>query len=151
MRLSDYLAEDRVVILEGRTKEEVLDELTDVMAAAVPGLEKDRLAEAVFRREGLMSTGVGLGIAIPHVRLPEVDSAFVAFGLSRDAISDYESMDEKPVQIVVLIVAPHGRHDLYIKLLSHVISLLKDPMLRSRVESAKTASEIFSVLTGDED
>ena len=148
MELAGYLARDRVILLEGDTKSAVLGEMTEVMAPALEGVTREELAEAVHRREEMMSTGIGLGIAVPHVRLDGIGDARVAVGVSRTGITDYESIDGEPVRIVVFIVAPRGRHDLYIKLLATVMELLKEPELRSRLLEARTASEVYDVLTG---
>jgi PTS system nitrogen regulatory IIA component len=149
MRLSDYLTRDRTMILKGDTKSAVLDELIGALAGYIEGVSRKQLTDAVNKREALMSTGIGLGIAVPHVRMEGVSDAFVTVGISREGIHDFESMDEQPVRIIVLIVAPHDRHDLYIKLLATVVSLLKESSLRSRITAAETPEEIYTALTGD--
>ena len=147
MELSDYLTRDRVIILKSDTKPAVIDELIDVLASCLEGVTREQLAESINKREGLMSTGIGLGIAVPHVRLEGLSHAFVAVGISRMGIPDYESIDGEPVHIIVLIVAPQGRHELYIKLLATVVSLLKKSSLRSKITEAETSSEIYMALT----
>jgi PTS system nitrogen regulatory IIA component len=147
MRISDCLTSDRVVILQGATKSAVLEEMIDTMSGCLEGISREQLAEAVYMREGMMSTGIGLGIAIPHVRLEGISEACAAVGVSRGGIADYESIDGEPVRIVVLIVAPQGRHDLYIKLLAKFVALLKESSLSSRIIEAETADDIYSVLT----
>ncbi len=148
MELSDYLTRDRVIILKNDTKSAVIDELIDVLTSCLEGVGREQLAESVYKREGLMSTGIGLGIAVPHVRLEGLSQAFVAVGVSHEGITDYESIDGEPIHIIVLIVAPRGRHDLYIKLLATVVSTLKESSLRSRITEAVTSSEIYMTLTG---
>jgi len=149
MRLSDYLTVDRTMILKSDTKSAALDELIGVMAGCLEDVSREQLADAVNKRESLMSTGIGLGIAVPHVRLEGVSGAFVTVGVSREGIRDFESIDGVPVRIIVLIVAPQGRHDLYIKLLATVVGSLKESSLRTRIIEAKTPSEIYTTLTGD--
>jgi len=148
MELSDYLTKDRVIILKSDTKPAVIDELIDVLTSSLKGVTREQLSESINKREGLMSTGIGLGIAVPHVRLESVSNAFIAVGASREGITDYESIDGEPVHIIVLIVAPQGRHNLYIKLLATVVSLLKESSLRSSITEAETSSEIYVALTG---
>jgi PTS system nitrogen regulatory IIA component len=148
MRLSDYLTRDRTMILKSDTKSAVLDELIAALEGSLEGVSREQLADAVNKREALMSTGIGLGIAVPHVRMEGVSGAFVTVGVSRMGVHDFESIDGEPVRIIVLIVAPLGRHDLYIKLLATVVGLLKESSLRSRIIEAETPAEIYKALTG---
>ena len=149
MELSDYLTVDRSIILKGGTKSAVIDELIDAQMKSLEGVTREQLTEAIYDREGLMSTGIGLGIAVPHVRIEGPNDAFVAAGVSHKGITDYESIDGEPVHIVVLIVAPQGSHELYIKLLATIVSLLKEQSLRSKLIEAETSSELYMALTGD--
>ena len=151
MRISDFLTENRVVILKGGTKSAVIEEMIDSMADSLEGISREILADAVYKREGLMSTGIGLGIAIPHVRLEGIINAYASVGISREGIGDYESIDGEPVNVIVLIAAPQGRHDIYIKLLAKFVNLLKEPSLIRRLIDAETTSEIFSALTESEE
>jgi len=149
MRLSDYLTIDRTIILKSDTKSGALDELIDAQIESLEGISREKLADAINTREALMSTGIGLGIAVPHVRMEGVSEAFVTVGISRMGVRDFESIDGEPVRIIVLIVAPLGRHDLYIKLLATVVNRLKEAAVRSGIIEAKTPDQIYTVLTGD--
>ena len=148
MKLSDYLSPDGVVILEATTKAEALRELITVMANCGPGTDRGELERAIFRREEVMSTGIGLGLAIPHVRLPGLKAAGIAVGVSREGISDYESLDGRPVHVVVLIQAPSGEHETYIRLLAKVADVLKQEVLRESVIAAEDPAEICRILGG---
>ncbi len=148
MDLSKYLTEDRSIILEGRTKSAALDELMDSLDGSIDDVSRTELAKAVRKRESLMSTGIGLGIAVPHVRLEGLKHPKVAVGVGREGIEDYESIDGEPVRIIVMITAPRGRHDLYIKLLAKIVGLLKDRSIRSKISEASTPADIYATLTG---
>lgn len=149
MELSDYLTMDRSIILKGDTKSAVIDELIDAQMKDLESISRKELTESIYRRESLMSTGIGLGIAVPHVRMAGLKNAFVAAGVSHKGIADYESIDGEPIHIVVLIIAPQGRHELYIKLLATIVSLLKESLFRSGIIEAETSSELYLALTGD--
>ena len=92
--------------------------MIDVLATSAQVRDKDELADAVFKREAIMSTGIGLGMAVPHVRIASVDELVMAIGISRPGIHDYASLDDKPVHLVFLIAAPKGQHAEYLRLLS---------------------------------
>jgi len=146
MNLSSYLTPDRVVVLRAATKSAALDELVAALAGDDPAARR-RMKDAVLRREAMMSTGIGHGLAIPHVRMPGLAQAVMAVGVSPAGLSDYEGLDAEPVRVVVLIAAPQGQHDLYIRLLAEVVNVLKDPQLRRQVVQAGDTARMHEILT----
>ena len=146
MTLKDHLSADRVALLDTQKKREALGVLVDLVAASPDTGDRDAIDEAIRHRERLMSTGIGHGIAVPHVRLESVTKTTMAVGVCRKGITDYESLDEEPVYIVVMIAAPKGRHEEYIRLLSEVTRVLKSESRRKRIveaESPEDAIEVF--------
>jgi PTS system nitrogen regulatory IIA component len=144
--LSVLLKPERTIQLHVRTKEAALNKLID-LCTDIPGL-KDRaeLAEAVFNREQLMSTGIGLGIAVPHVRLNSIQEISLAFGVNDVGITDYESLDNIPIKIIVLIIAGRDQHTSYIQTLSRVSRLLKNPLIREQLNATKSDQEIYEII-----
>lgn len=145
MELSKYLGPECVLILKGRTKGAVIEEL----ARALTGKAKvdfDKLYAAILKREELMSTGIGNGLAIPHVRMGDVPRPTMAVGVSRDGIADYDSLDKKPVHIIVLIAVPEGQHDTYIRLLARATETLRDEQIRRRILDAPNPEELYKIL-----
>ena len=146
MRLSDYLPLERITMLKASSKERVLAEVANLLVDYEPGLDFATLIEAVQQREQMMSTGIGQGMAIPHVRLNGVRRAAMAVGVSRDGVSDYESLDNAAIHVVIMIIAPAGHHDTYIRLLAEVAEVLKQDPLRETVIAAKTPKDVYEVL-----
>ena len=109
-----------------------------------------KLKESIFYREKLMSTGIGLGIAVPHVRIEGVKEPIVAIGISHNGISDYESIDDQTVKIVVMIVAGKGQHKEYIQLLSQIAARLKDEHIRRNLIEAKNPDEIYDIFVRED-
>ena len=147
MNLKDYLTEDRILVLQGSTKSEILAELAETISQNGSIQAPDLLA-AVNEREKLMSTGIGHGLAVPHVRLKKLRQLKVALGVCPQGVSDYTSLDDEPVKIIVMIAAPEGQHDSYIKLLAKVVESLKQEKVRQNIQQAQNAQEIYSILTG---
>jgi PTS system nitrogen regulatory IIA component len=108
------------------------------------------LREGIFRREELMSTGIGGGIAIPHVRLESVKDLAVALGICRTPITDYPSLDNRPVEIIIMIAAASDQHAYYLKTLAYLSGLLKDRTTREFILSSEDTERIYEVLTGGE-
>ena len=147
MKISDYLAPERVIFLKSTTKADALEELIQVAKDFSENITLEELRKAVWEREEMMSTGIGQGIGIPHVRLPGLEKITMAVGISRAGIADYESLDNKPVHIIVLIAVPQGQHELYIRLLAEIVGILKREDLRRAIIEAKDASEAYRLLT----
>jgi mannitol/fructose-specific phosphotransferase system IIA component (Ntr-type) len=148
MKLSEYLDRQCVAILSADTKAAALDEMAALLADADVGVDHTTLLEAVHQREKLMSTGIGNALAIPHVRLKPVPRAAMAVGVAPAGIADYESLDGKPVQVIVMIAAPQGQHDTYVKLLAMVADVVKQEDLRTAILQAEDAETVHDVLTG---
>lgn len=147
MELSEYLTPQRVAILNGSTKTDALQELVGVLVDSNVGVGREELRRAVWQREEMMSTGIGHGLAIPHVRMPGLTTTAMAVGISRNGISDYAGLDDQPVYIIVLIAAPQGQHEIYIRLLAKVTDVLRHSDLRQAIIIAEDAAEIYGILT----
>jgi len=146
VRLSELLAAERVLLLEAKDKKTLLGQLAEVLGRSVPGLKREELMEVLLAREAIMSTGIGLGIAVPHARLKSVERPALAVGVSRQGV-DYDSLDDKPVHIVVMIVVPAESQKQYLRILARVTLLLKNAKLRSRLLEAKDTEEIYRILS----
>lgn len=123
--LERALIPDGVCFLKATAKDTVLRDMIDVLATSSHIRDKDALTDAVFKREAIMSTGIGLGLAVPHVRIASVGELVMAIGVSHEGIGDYVSLDDKPVHVVFLIAAPEGQHVEYLQLLSAISSRAK--------------------------
>ncbi|RKY58732.1 MAG: PTS sugar transporter subunit IIA [Candidatus Latescibacterota bacterium] len=141
----DMISPERVVWLSSSTKEEVLRELVDVLSTAPQVRDREALLRAILEREGIMSTGVGLGIAVPHAKIDSVSDFVIAIGISRKGV-DFDALDDKPVHIVVMIAGPAGQQDRYIRILAKVVLTLKDPRVREALLNAETPQEVLRAL-----
>ena len=94
-----------------------------------------------------MSTAIGKGIAIPHVRLSSVTDLVMAVGVCKKPISDYQTIDDEPVNLLFMIAAAYNQHSLYLKTISHFCGKLKQEGLHENIINAKDAQEVFSLLS----
>lgn len=146
VQLSELLAPERVSFLEATDKKGALEQLVELVSQSVPRVDRQELVDVLLAREAIMSTGIGLGIAVPHARLKSIDHPVLAVGISRQGIS-YDSLDDKPVHIAVLIVVPIESQKQYLRILARVTLLLKNPKLRKRLLEAIDAAEIYKILS----
>ena len=147
MILSNVLNKERIVFLDCTTKTEALISLIDSLSNALEIDNKEELAEGIFYREELMSTGIGLGIAVPHVRLASVKNIVMSAGICRKPLQDYESLDGQPINFVFMIVAGKDQHIQHLKLLASISSLFKDEKFRNSLLHVKSTDEFYSILT----
>jgi PTS system nitrogen regulatory IIA component len=107
------------------------------------------LREAIFSREEIMSTGIGLGIAVPHARIKGVKNILIAIGINKKGIEDYESLDGTPVRLVFMIIAGEKQHKEYLKLLSQIVKILKKNSRIDHLLEAERADEVIGLISED--
>jgi PTS system nitrogen regulatory IIA component len=144
--LSDLIRPDSVLpSLKAGSKKQVLQALAE-KAAALTGLEEKTILEALLQRERLGSTGVGGGVAIPHARLPGIDRIFGMFAhLARPV--DFEALDEQPVDLVFLMLAPEAAGADHLKALARIARILRDPGVVARLRASFDGTALYAVLT----
>lgn len=145
--LRDVLTPERVRLLDCTAKEDALNILADAIITAPEVRDPQQLRREVFEREALMSTGIGFGIGVPHVRLASVADLVVAVGINRRELADYVSLDESPVQIIFMVAARDDQHAPYLKTLAAISTLMKSPGFREALLAAPDASAAFELLT----
>lgn len=151
MKIIDILPEALVIpALKGRTKEEVLRELAECMAAQHPDIDAGRLVEVLWERERLGSTAIGDGIAIPHGKLPGLRTVLGAFGRHPEGV-DFQSLDGKPTKLLFLLVAPEDSVGQHLKALARVSRLLKDQSFRNQLLAARDQGELFRFIREEDD
>lgn len=144
--LRDHLAPERVVELTARTKDDVLVEMVNAVATSDAVNNRDELLDAVRAREKILSTGIGLGIAIPHARIGSIHQFVVAVGRHAAGL-DFESIDQKPVHVVVLIAGPKDTQKPYLELLAQLSKRLKLADVRSRIAGGIAPEKVVDLLT----
>ena len=142
-----YLSEDLVSFLDVGGRDEALAALVEVIDAAGKLEDKDAFFQAILERESIVSTGIGMGVAIPHAKLPEYDDFFIAIGISRQGL-DWNSVDGAPVRLIFMIGGPDDRQTDYLQILSSLTMALKDDRTRKRLLHLTAPEEIIRVLEG---
>lgn len=150
MKISDILTEHLVVTgLEGNSKEEIIDAMIDLVASSPKVQDKTKVRDAILEREKIMSTGVGNGFAIPHGKTDAVTDIVAAFAITAEPI-DYQSLDEKPVRLVFLLVGKDSMVGPHIKLLSRISRLMNKEEFRKRLLETKTSKEVIDMFKQEE-
>ncbi|MDR2803764.1 MAG: PTS sugar transporter subunit IIA [Treponema sp.] len=148
VQADEIILPERIVFLNYEKKRDALLALADNLATSAYIKNPAELNDAILEREHLISTAIGCGIAIPHVRLASVSDLAVSVGISRVPIVDFLPLDDEPVRILIMIAAAYTQHTLYLRTLSFFSSRLKNNKLRSALLSAKDVFEVRKLLTG---
>lgn len=151
MILTQILQPDCVKVpVESNTKEAVITELVDLLDAKGLLSKRDVALEAVLTRERTRSTGTGAGIAIPHGKCNAVRQLVMAIGIAREPI-EFESIDGKPVTILILLVSPADKTGPHIQALAQISRLMLDEEFKQKLENAASADEVYKLLQSKED
>jgi len=146
MRLDEYLDRDLVLPeLSASTKPDVLREMTAAIAARHPHLDAGLALAVLLDREGLGTTGIGDGVAIPHGKLPALANIIVLVGRSKQGV-DFEALDFKPCSIFFLVLAPEQMTGIHLRILAHISRLIKDDSFRKEFFEAEDRDALYRLL-----
>ena len=149
VQVKNILSPDRIIFLNHSTKHDALLELANNLSTAPQVKMSNELAVEILKREELMSTAIGRGIAIPHVRLSSVTDLVMSVGISKCDIIDFQTIDDVPVRILFMIAAAYNQHAYYLQTLSFFSSKLKSKELRDALLNVTDPMEAFKLLTAE--
>lgn len=149
MEMSELLQPEAVISgLKASSKKQALQELAR-HAAQITGVSDRRIFETLLERERLGTTGVGNGIAIPHGKLADFKRLYGVFA-RLDKPIDFDAIDEQPVDLVFLLLAPEGAGADHLKALARVSRLLRDASVCEKLRGTDTADGLYMLLTQSE-
>jgi len=145
MPLTDLVVQNAIIpALKVNNKKQAIAELA-AKAAELTGQSERDILEILLQREKLGSTGVGNGVAIPHGKLPKLNKLFGLFA-RLDRPVDFEALDNQPVDLIFLLLAPEGAGADHLKALARVARLLRDPGVVDKLRNSQNAEALYSVL-----
>jgi PTS system nitrogen regulatory IIA component len=145
--VDDFLTPDRLLLGYPSTNKRQLFHDLAATAGAATGLDPGVILAALEQREKLGTTGIGLGIAIPHARVAGLDR-LTGFFIRLATPIEYDALDDAPVDLVFLLVAPEAASTLQLKALARIARLLRDPELGARLRTEPTPGEVHELLRG---
>lgn len=147
MELKDYIAKNGVFFVEKTDKVSVITELAAKSLTLGKVADPDEFYAALMERETLMSTGIGLGVAIPHAKLSSIRDFFVTVGVLRQPV-EWDALDRKPVGLVFLIGGPDASQGAYLQILAQIMLVIKNDARLMKLKAATSAEEIIAALAG---
>jgi len=146
MEIADLLSSDSVLPkLRVSGKKQALQELAK-RAAVLTQLPERQIFDVILERERLGTTGVGGGIAIPHGRLPKLDRIYGLFARLEQPI-DFESIDEQPVDLIFMLLAPEAAGADHLKALARVSRMLRDRSVTEKLRGSDSREALYALLT----
>lgn len=143
---SQVLTAERVLMMKGGSKEDILKALVRRLTGSAAVRNEDALRRGMLEREKIMSTGIGFGIGVPHVRSDAVSELVMAVALCEEGIADYDSLDGEPVRIVCMLAARGDQHTEYLRMLASISSRLKDGAVREQLLGLKDPVAVVDLL-----
>ena len=143
---TQYVTKDSVMALDGRNKLEVMDQLI-TRAADLTKLSRDVIFRLTWKREQMMTTGVGGMLALPHIRVNDINHPYVIIGVCENPIEDYQGQDDQPVRVIVFTVAPDENQEAYLQLLSSISRRLRNPALSEElIANVSAPAQILDII-----
>src|SRR5262245_48636555 len=145
MQLSQYMDEQMVVFLTADSRDEALGLLVDKLFKVGKISDKELFYKAIVDREKIVSTGIGMGVAIPHAKLPSFGHFFIAIGILQRPV-DWKSLDGGPVRLIFMIGGPEDKQTEYLQILSQLTRMIKDEERRKKLlnlNQPKAIIELF--------
>ena len=145
-KISELLPRSAIVLdLQSKEKFAVISELVRPLVTAGAITVESEFVSAIVRRENMESTGIGVGVAIPHARTKAVSSIVLAFGRSDSGV-DFNSLDGRPSHLIFLIAAPEEQKTEYIMTLARLSRLLRKDEVRIGLNKAGSPDDVLRVI-----
>ena len=151
MKLTEILTEEFVIPhLRAGDKSKALEEMANLLYEKKLVQDGGQVLKALLEREKLGSTGIGFNVAIPHAKVKDIQNIVVVFGRSPKGI-EFDSLDQQPVHLICLLIAPENSIGTHIKALARISRLLKDENFRKDLMRASDQAEIFRLIRSKDD
>lgn len=144
VKIFNYLNPELILFPNSQSRDDALLELA--AAAHNSGLleETQVFYEALINREKVVTTGIGMGVAIPHAKLPILHDFFIVIGILKKGV-DWKALDGAPVRLIFMIGGPDDKQTEYLKILSGLTAVLKDEQRRKKIAVAKAPEEVLAL------
>ena len=151
LEFKTLLTAERILLpLHAETKEQAIRRLVAVLAETDSVSDAEQAVQAVLLREHTRTTGIGHALAIPHAKLPNLKRPAMAVGLASEPIIDFDSVDGRPVSVVVLLLSPQGQTAQHIQALARISRLLCVDAFRKRLLKAQSPDEAYRLICEEE-
>lgn len=148
IKISKYLDPHLVTFLEATSRDDAIKSMVEMIHRSGKLQDKYAFYEAIIEREKIVSTGIGMGAAIPHAKLSSYNDFFIAIGVLRNGL-EWNALDGAPVRVIFMIGGPDDKQTEYLQILSSLTQAIKDERIRKKMltlNSAEDMIELFKAL-----
>jgi PTS system nitrogen regulatory IIA component len=147
MRIFESLDSHLISFLDADTRDEAIDSLIALLAKAGKLPDKALFRNAIFHREKLVSTGIGMGVAVPHAKMKNFPNFFIAIGIQKKKGLDWNALDTAPVRIIFMIGGPEDKQSEYLQILSQLTSAIKNVDLRKSLLKSQSPEQVLRLFS----
>ncbi|MGK5593919.1 MAG: PTS sugar transporter subunit IIA [Parachlamydiaceae bacterium] len=144
IKIAKYLSKNLILFLNASNRDEALEKLVDCIYQDGKLEDRDSFFQAIIEREKIVSTGIGMGVAIPHAKLPGYDEFFIAIGILKKGV-DWQAIDHSPVRIIFMIGGPDDKQTEYLQILSGLTLAIKNEDLRKKLLTLNSPEDIVKL------
>ncbi|MBS0621139.1 MAG: PTS sugar transporter subunit IIA [Verrucomicrobia bacterium] len=148
MAISNYLDTRLVLFLETESRDQAIGQLIALLDTHGKLKNRPLFEQSIFEREKVVSTGIGLGVAVPHAKLSGYEDFFIAIGIQKKKGIEWNALDRSPVHFVFLIGGPDSKQTEYLKILSHLTMAIKSEERRKKLLRSDTAEGVLALFAG---
>jgi len=149
VKVRNILSPERIIYINHSTKHDAIVELATNLGTAPQIKNGKELITELLKREELMSTAIGRGIAIPHVRLSSVTDLVMSVGICKNDLIDFQTIDDTPVRLLIMIAAAYNQHSYYLQTLSFFSSKLKNREIRDALLNSTNPMDAYNILIAE--
>lgn len=145
--LSKYLDPNLVTTFEAKTMFDAIDHMIDLLMNQGKIKNRDIFFQAIMEREKIVSTAIGMGVAIPHAKLPTYEDFFIAIGVLRGGVPWGTTLDDSLVRLIFMIGGPDDKQTEYLQILSKLTLAIKDEEKRKKLLTANSKESMIRLLS----
>jgi nitrogen PTS system EIIA component len=144
IKISNYLDSKLILFIDVKSRDEALQRLIDLLHQNGKLSDSAAFFDAIIQREKIVSTGIGMGVAIPHAKLPDFNDFFIAIAILKNGM-DWKALDDAPVRVVFMIGGPDDKQTEYLQILSKLTLALKDEQRRKKMLTMNSPTDIIEL------
>lgn len=143
IQLIDYIKKEKIFFVNTKDKTDTLEFIINNLKDLKEIKDFDEFKKAVFKRESIISTGIGKNVAIPHVKIKSIDSFFISIAIHKTGV-EWNSLDGQPVYFIFLIGGPEN-HTMYLRILAKLTLIIKNDDIRNKLKSSNSPEEVLKI------
>jgi len=144
IKISKFLDPKLIVFIDVKSRDEALQKMVDLLHQNGKLADSAVFFQAIIQREKIVSTGIGMGVAIPHAKLSEFNDFFIAIGILKNGM-EWHALDDAPVRVVIMIGGPDDKQTEYLQILSKLTLALKDEQRRKKMLTMNSPTDIIEL------